>query len=202
MYFGIDDNPYNVELEVSEDGVIFGWWDKEPYITPVLNERFFDGMYDFMGTLPRIDAKQLAQQAYLAGKQNAEGTLNPHFLLSSGFKINNVDICTAAVNSNFVFNLDEDTGKLGMSWDSPFRSDYLNDAYDLGVDEAFNELNTTDMKEFRLEFEVPELKRQRQEEAERLEKERKIRKQEELGAFIITAILLQRRLWVYWPLGC
>ena len=187
-YFGIDDNPYDVQLEVSEDGVIFGWWDKEPYITPTLNEKFFDGMYDFMGTLPKIDKDQLAQQAYLAGKQNAAGTLDPYFFLNSGFKINNVDIYTAAVNSNFEFDLDEDTGKLGMSWDPPFKSDYLNTAYEQGVDEVFNELNTPDMKEFRLAYEVTEIKRQRQEESARLEKERKEKEQEELIASVFTAI--------------
>jgi putative NADPH-quinone reductase len=187
-YFGIDDNPYDVQLEVSEDGVIFGWWDKEPYITPTLNERFFDGMYDFMGTLPRINKEQLAQQAYLAGKQNAAGTLDPYFFLNSGFIINNVAIHTAAVNSNFEFDLDEDTGKLGMSWNSPFQSDYLNVAYDRGVDEVFDKLNTPEMKQFRLETEVVELKRQRQEQAAQLEKERKEKEQEELIAFIFTAI--------------
>lgn len=189
LYFGVDDNPYNVQLEVSEDGVIFGWWDKEPYVTPVLNERFFDGMYDFMGTLPRIDKEQLAQQAYLSGKQNAAGSLESQFVLDSGFKINNVAIYTAAVNSNFEFDLDEDTGKLGMYWDSPFQSDYLNDAYDRGVDKVFNKLNTQEIKEFRLAFEVTELKRQRQEKAERLEKERKTKEQEKLFASILGVLL-------------
>lgn len=187
--FGIDNDPCNVQLEVSEDGVIFGWWDKEPYITPILNEKFFDGMYNFMNTLPRIDKQHLAQQAYMAGEQNAAGTLNSHFYLNSGFKINDVDIYTAAVNSNFKFNLDEDTGKLGMSWDSPFQSDYLNDAYDQGVDTVFDKLNTPEMMQFRLDYEIPELKRQRQEEAARLEKERKQKERDEIIAFLMGAAL-------------
>lgn len=188
-YFGIDDNPYNVQLEVSEDGVIFGWWDDEPYITPTLNERFFDGMYDFMNTLPRIDTEQLAQQAYLAGKQNAEGTLNSNFCLDSGFRINDVAIYTASVDSDFEFRLDEDTGKLSMYWNSPFQSDYLNIAYDQGVHEVFDKLNTPEMMQFRLDTEVVELKRQRQEQAARLEKERKEKEQQEFIAFIMGAVL-------------
>lgn len=162
-HYGMDDDTCNVQLLVDEDGVIFGWWDNEPYITPTLNERFFDGMYEFIDTLPRIDKEQLIQQAYLAGSQNAEGTLGSYFSLDSGFKINNVAVVTAAVDSGFEFRLDEDTGKLHMHWNSPFQSEYLNIAYDRGVEEMFVKSNTPEMMKFRLETDVAELKRQRKE---------------------------------------
>lgn len=183
------DNPCNLTLEVSEDGVVFGSWNKEPYITPTLNEQFFDGIYAFMDTLPRIDTSHLAQQAYYSGRQNADGSLSSYFHLDSGLEINSVTLYTAAVNSNFEFHIDEDTGKLGMHWDSPFTSDYLNIAYDRGVDEVFAELNTPEMMQHRLVTEVAEIKNKRyrdQLEAERLLKEKD---QEELIALIMGTLV-------------
>lgn len=183
-YFG-KDNPYDLELEVSEDGVVFGWWDGEPYITPALNEKFFDGVYAFLDTIPRINTEVLRQQAHAAGRENAAGTLLSRFHLNSGFEINSVTIYTDTFDSNFQFELDEETGELKMFYDFPFKEQYLNDAYTQGVNEVYSELNTQEMKDFRLAFEIPKIKQQRQESALAVEHERKKKEREELLSMIL-----------------
>lgn len=184
-YFGIDDDPYKLKLEVSEDGVVFGAWEKEPYITPTLNEKFFDGVYAGLDLLPRIDKEVLWQQAYLAGRQNTEGTLGSQFYLDPGFEINGTGIYTDTYDSKIEFELDEETGWLGMRYRPPFKGKYLCAAYKQGVDEAFAELNTPEMMQHRLNTEVVELRRQRQAEAQRLEQERKKQAEQELWATIL-----------------
>jgi hypothetical protein len=186
--FGYD-NLSNLKLEVSEDGVVFGSWDKEPYITPTLNEQFFDGMYAGIDALPRIDVEVLWQQAYQAGRQNAKGTLGSQFCLDPNLEINSTRIYTAVYNSEFEFQLDEETGWLGMKYRPPFDGKYLSAAYKQGVDEAFVELNTPEMMEHRLATEVAEIKSKRyrdQLEAERLHKEKETA---DLIATIMGALL-------------
>lgn len=183
------DNPCDLKLEVSEDGVIFGSWDKEPYITPTLNEQFFDGMWAGMDVLPRIDVEVLWQQAYQAGRQNAEGSLESKFHLNSGIEINSVNIYTDVYDSEFEFDLDEETGWLGMKYRPPFNGKYLSAAYKQGVDEVFAELNTPEMMQHRLVTEVAELKSKRYRDQLEAEQLRKEKEKEELIALIMGTIL-------------
>ena len=186
--FGLT-NPCNLQLQISEDGVVFGWWDSEPYITPTLNEQFFDGVYYCLDLFPKVDTELLRNHAYLAGRQNADGSLPSRFYLNSGIEINSTSIYTEVVDSNFQFDLDEETGLLDMRWNPPFKSDYLNQAFQQGVDEVYNELNTPEMMQHRLVTEVAEIKNKRyrdQLEAERLRKEKD---QEELIALIMGTVV-------------
>lgn len=154
-------NGANLSIEVTEYGALSWTWN-EPYITDRLNNEFRKGLSDRLGTYKSI-YNTIKASAKQAGKQNADGTLQSYFTLhTGGLKIGGVDIYTKAFNSHFTNTLDETTGEQVMRWSEPFENPELNQAYLDGVNEVHWEVNTDEKKNYRLRFEVPKLKAERE----------------------------------------
>ena len=154
------DDPAELEIEVGEYGFLKWKW-HHIYIIPTLQEQFAKGLSDRLNSFKNL-SDVLRDSAYRAGKGNADGSFaHTRFTLHTGLTIAGKSISTKTFNSAFTSTLDETTGELVMRWNEPFTNDELNKAYKDGVNEVHWEVNTEEKKNYRLRFEVPELKAER-----------------------------------------
>lgn len=153
-------NSTEVEIWVGEYGSLAWNWN-HPYITDRLNDEFKKGLGARLNQYTNL-YDTIKASATQAGRQNANGTLQDYFTLHTGLKIGGVDIKTKGFRSHFTSTVDEETGELKMNWNEPFTNSELNQAYLDGVNEVHWAENTEEKKNYRLKFEVPELRAARE----------------------------------------
>lgn len=150
-------NSLNLKLTIHEDGLIWYSWDKN-YITPHLQDQMDRGLCD---TLPSTNNVMISLEnsAYIAGYQNAMGTLGTYFTLHTGCDLQGKNIPSEAFNSYMKSIIDSKTGYISFTWNHPFKNDKLNDRFHAGANKAAEELNTEEWKKHRLKVVIPESKR-------------------------------------------
>lgn len=152
-------NPIELEVWFTETGSPYYEW-LHPYITPTLQQEFARGLADRFRKIPN-QFTLLKSCAFEAGKRNASGTLESRFTLTPGPTLGGTKLRTKAVDSKFYTVLDENTGEIVMKWNEPFSNAELNKQYAAGVQQVCDEVNKPDKMNYRLRFEVPELKAER-----------------------------------------
>jgi hypothetical protein len=155
-------NSLNLWINVTEDlGMV--WNNDEPYITPILNEKFKEGMRNYITKklIPKIDYDIILTDAKTAGKEIGLGTLKSNFKLHTGLMVGDKHIYTVGFECNFKSWIEETTGTLKMTYQDPFTSEELNNQFSDGQVEAFEELNTEELKKHRLENYVVEIQQRR-----------------------------------------
>lgn len=158
-----EDNELNIKFQITEEGeYTFSYDGSKMYITPKLCESFIKGLESKLDSLPKVDFDYLKRSAKSAAKDNARGILSSCFCLYTGLEINGEPVFMVPVETNFKSWIDESDGTLCFSYDFPFESQELNDAYVEGATEAFDELNTPELMQSRLDNEIAKLKAERQ----------------------------------------
>lgn len=160
------DNPANVSVEMFQNGEFSAKWN-HVYVTPILREKFKEGLSQKVNSFPRVDWDHLDSQAKAAGRQHAEGTLDPYFSLYTGVMLRGVTVYSEAFTSDFAKTLDESTGEYKMNWSEPFLYPRLNEKYSEGVNEVWAEVNTDELKNLRLIVDIPNIQRKRKDEQDR-----------------------------------
>lgn len=154
-------NDANLSIEVNEYGALEWRWN-HLYLTDRLNDEFKKGLGDRLNSYKNI-YDVIKASAKRIGQGNADGSFpSTYFTLYTGLTIGGIDIKTKAFNSHFTSTLDETTGELKMNWNEPFKNAELNQAYLDGVNEVHWEVNTDEKKNYRLRFEVPKVKAERE----------------------------------------
>lgn len=175
-------NLLNMQFSLEESGFLAASYTL-PFATPALNDAFNNGLTARLGNFENMFSI-LKSCAWNAGKLHAEKTMSGPFTLTPNLKVGGLDVATQAFNSFFKTKLEEDTGRLKMSWTSPFSNEELNQAFEDGIKEA--KVNSEDKMAYRLRFEVPELK------AARIISSQKKRRKAfyRFGAFVLKFMLL------------
>lgn len=152
-------NPAELTVIFLETGNLSWEW-HHLYITPILQQEFARGLSNRFDKIPNQFAL-LKSCAFEAGKGNANGTTKSPFTLTPGPQLGGVKIRTKAFDSKFSSVLNEKTGEIVMKWNAPFSNTELNNQYEAGIKQVSSELNKPDKMNYRLRFEVPELKAER-----------------------------------------
>ncbi len=152
-------NPIELDVWYLETGSLHYEW-HHPYITPTLQQEFARGLADRLNKIPNQFAL-LKSCAFEAGKGNANGTTKNQVCMTPGPVLGGIKIRTKTVDTKFYSVLDEKTGEIVMKWNKPFSNEELNNQYAAGVQKVCDEVNKPDKMNYRLKFEVPELKAER-----------------------------------------
>lgn len=168
-YINLDfgnDNSFNLEIFVGEDGDLWANW-TEPYLLPHLNNSFKAGLLSSLGNYSSPGRKYIEEMAYAAGYQISTGKLNSEAfnLGANGLIINGIQITTKNYCVNLIRELNESNGFITYKYNMPFNDEMLNEEFSKGINAGTEEMNSEELKNLRLSLEVPEIQKNRKQES-------------------------------------